>query len=543
MHVDAFFEYCLDHPHPYYTELPPSYAAVCDSRDGVPLEEDLALRALVPEWKPKRGRKRAEGRGYADEGSSKRPQLDTSEGTLQPVSCATHSFPQSAIPFSAFPDEMESTDPWMAAASSFGTDGASDAATHQIQELRWRPLERDASPAGYPQSAIIPSTHVSSDIYAPTEPRSAVTPSSNEKPRSRRRHGPAVSSAWLGNSGSSNGKTRGRPPNRGTISGPFSSFPVNPNRTPQSNNQKSDAKPPLQIAFDNDPPYQQSPTPFAPINVRPSKLQLQVPQHSGAPVRLATPPTLLVNGIEDAGRPLDGKSTNAASGPAGSNLSFHHDNKFSFPGANLAADDVIRILSTELLGGKLVGRSAPLSSDEARALASSVVTNLVDLYAKSSLGSPILMTALHLGQGHHFGFTEVAPGSITVNVNASPVRNIEGSALLGINGPPQGAIYTISYEYQHPSRISTKVTCTDIDIGHVGAVHPDTTTKLADTSSDVKALDDMTDAEFEVDCAENDVSDATWKQRYMKLRAQLQRKERALSQYKRKILESVMTDI
>lgn len=32
---------------------------------------------------------------------------------------------------------------------------------------------------------------------------------------------------------------------------------------------------------------------------KPSKLQLQVPEHSGGPVRLATPPRLLINGESD----------------------------------------------------------------------------------------------------------------------------------------------------------------------------------------------------------------------------------------------------
>src|SRR5699024_1340815 len=104
------------------------------------------------------------------------------------------------------------------------------------------------------------------------------------------------------------------------------------------------------------------------------------------------------------------------------------------------------------------------------------------------------------------------------------------------------AVYTISYEYQHPSRISTKVTCSDINIGHMGAVYADNAAKPAD-SNDTRALDGMTDAEFELDCAESDLSNATWKQRYLKLRAQLQKKDRALLQYKRRILESVMTDI
>jgi hypothetical protein len=49
-------------------------------------------------------------------------------------------------------------------------------------------------------------------------------------------------------------------------------------------------------------PRSMRPSPPAPIR-KPSKLQLQVPQHSGAPVRLATPPPkVLLNGFEDGDR-------------------------------------------------------------------------------------------------------------------------------------------------------------------------------------------------------------------------------------------------
>jgi hypothetical protein len=64
-----------------------------------------------------------------------------------------------------------------------------------------------------------------------------------------------------------------------------------------------------------------------------------------------------------------------------------------------------------------------------------------------------------------------------------------------------------------------------------------------DMDNSVIELDSMTDAEYEIDGAESTVSEMTWKQRYMKLRAQMQKRERSLSQYKRKILESVMADI
>lgn len=536
MHVDAFFEYCLGHPHPYYTQLPHPSASVSENRDGVPLDEDLALRALVPEWKPRRGRKRTES-SYSEESSNKRPQLDTSESTLQPNTSANHSavFPQSAIPFSAFPDDIESSDPWMTAGPSFGAAGSSDAApVQQGQDFRWKPLDRDTSPAGYPQSAIIPRGRRTSDILPSTEPRSAVTPASGEKPRSRRRHGPAVSSAWLSNSGSSNGKTRGRPPNKDSAPGPFSSFPVNPIRSQQPHGQMCGSKSPPRIVLDNDSSCYQSPTP-AQANARPSKLQLQVPQHPGAPVRLATPPTLLVNGLDDADRSqVQSKNVDLPNGSRTSArrcLSPNTDGN-NAPRANLSSDDVARILSTELLGAKIVGRSDPLNPDEARALASSVVSNLVDLYSEPSPSSPIIMTALHLGQGNHFEFAKAIPGSITVNVKTGPPGNT-GTGTLG-GDLSQNAVYTISYEYEHTPHVSTKVTCSNIRIGCQEAAKLD---------NDFRGLDDAADAEFEMDSPENDVSEESWKQRYMKLRAQLQRKERALSQYKRKILESVMADI
>lgn len=60
MHVDAFFEYLLDKPHVYYNQIPTPNEVSEFGRDGVPPEEDLALRALLPETRPKRGRRKAE---------------------------------------------------------------------------------------------------------------------------------------------------------------------------------------------------------------------------------------------------------------------------------------------------------------------------------------------------------------------------------------------------------------------------------------------------------------------------------------------------
>lgn len=534
MHVDAFFEFCLGHPHPYYTQLPAASASVSDSRDGVPWEEDLALRALVPQWKPKRGRKRAEDRDLDLEGPTKRPQLDTSVGVLHGGSFPTHSaaFPQSAIPFSAFPDEMEPSDPWMTTTSSFPADAPNG---QQTQDMRWRPLERDASPGGYPQSAIIPRGNDPSDLLVSSEPRSAVTPSCGEKTRSRRRHGPAVSSAWPGSNGSSGGKARGRPPNKGTVSGPFSSFPVNPVRgEPPAPGETSGARSSPAIALDqhsfghfSESQYHQSPTPGQ--GNRPGKLQLQVPQHPGAPVRLATPPTLLVNGVNDA--KVEGHQ-NGPHGPSHmSTVSTNvQDANTKYCPDNMSADELVRLLSNELLHAKVIGRPAPIEPGEARALAATLVERLIDSVSGRAKESSILFCTIHLGLGSHFGVQKTTSGSMVVNIEAEQ--------------PSAGTIYNITHEYNYGSGISTKVTYKNLRIGP-GNDKPDDATRATEQSTNniVEELDDLTDAEFEVDGGENGTSDTTWKQRYLRLRAQMQKKDRSLSQYKRKILESVMAEV
>ncbi|KAL4960313.1 putative ARS binding protein Abp2 [Aspergillus stella-maris] len=552
MHVDAFFEYCLGHQHPYYTQLPQNNAVVSESRDGVPLEEDLALRALVPEWKPKRGRKRAEEKDTSNDRLTKRPQLDTSivfQATPFPAHSAT--FPQSAIPFSAFPEDMESSDPWMAN-SSFPTDVTSDApSTQPGPDLRWKSLDREASPANYPQSAIIPRGHHSSDAFlSAAEPRSAVTPSSGEKSRSRRRHGPAVSSAWPNTATSSTGKMRGRPPNRGTVSGPFSSFPVNPSRSDPSHLHSTAVRPSPTIMLEQDPvssQYHQSPTPIN-GNGKPNKLQLQVPQHSGAPVRLATPPTLLVNGISNESTAvkngLAGFQVEGTNGAVVAN-STSHVSRGSATNIIISPDDVARILAGELLRAKLTGRQIPLNPEEARALASVVVTDLAILYSKLPSGAAALTSALHLGLGPYFGYSGVMDNTLTVHTKPRPKPTNNEFAVGG-----QGTVYSLSVEYRNRSGYLSKVSFEDLHIGNAGG-NPSMGTGALDSHSrqqddlddGVAELDSLTDAEYEVDNGDGVVTEATWKQRYIKLRAQMQKRERSLSQYKKKILESVMADI
>lgn len=447
MHIDAFFEYMLGKQHPYYLQVPPTHDPFPEEgRDGVPLEEDLAIRALDPKFKPKRGRRKAddaeeEQEAEFDTPARKRPQLDTSipfGNVLQP---------QSAYPTSAHPDHMGGFltphDPWTAASAI--TPASALNASHRLKQqdnltpysaspmsgghqLRWRHnTQEPATP--HPLSAVTPS----SAHHFFDEPQSAVTPSS-ARPRARRRHGPAVSSAWSASSTTAGGKPRGRPPsNRSTRDGPFVTFPVNPSRegTPVDVQRHTGALTPIVERAQSgspapEPVFRFPPTPASAIppstgespvisagGTQRQRLSLQVPQNIGNPVRLITP-TVLVNG-EDA-TPSTAAASSAIS--FGSERSFsthsfggntHHNFHGHFTPVETPArpqppprshsdatvptstpslpliplDTLNRALAAELIRAPLIGRRKRLRGNEAKNLASSI---LLPLYTKPSAG-------------------------------------------------------------------------------------------------------------------------------------------------------------
>jgi len=315
MHVDAFFEYLMDRPHPYWTEIPLETTPIAETgRDGVAAEDDMALRALLPQIKPRRGRRKPE-----DEETGKSPsQRPSPLHDEYPPSAR----PDASEPWSAHPDGRGSVflfpsapDP-MRLNASMGQPPAPHWSSNDIAQT---PLT--AYP--HPQSALTPITRNS--FWAdPSEPRSAITPS---KPRSTsRRHGAkVVSSAWRSGGAGSTGKTRGRPPisRGGNPDGPFSAFPAIsevqtptfklPSPTPDKQISQSAITPstrtnpspgPSHTRLSTIPP---PPAPSAPPvhilsqpsptqeNAQPrpakrSRLSLQVPERVGGEVRLATPP-------------------------------------------------------------------------------------------------------------------------------------------------------------------------------------------------------------------------------------------------------------
>jgi len=312
MHVDAFFEYLLNKPHVYWAQVPSVNEPASEfGRDGVAPEEDLALRALLPETRPKRGRRKAEDRDNdsdAGRSPSQRRRLDSPTLSEDFMIARASLIPEngahgtSHLGFhQAFDDRIV---PW----------SATEVRAPQLPDsFRWAHPEDAQTPmSAYPRSAITPSLN-RTNLWNDGS-RSAITPN---KPRSRRRHGPAVSSAWPSSGGAASGKLRGRPPsNRSVTDGPFSTFPANPgSRDVPTINLRDNTPTATPIVSNSNTPHffptemsTSTPNPPDPPghNGRPNRLHLQVPQRQGGSVRLATPPAaVLSNGEEGTGMQND----------------------------------------------------------------------------------------------------------------------------------------------------------------------------------------------------------------------------------------------
>ncbi|KAJ9193936.1 hypothetical protein DTO027B5_5529 [Paecilomyces variotii] len=546
MHIDAFFEYCLGHPHNYYTQIP-SDRMPSESRDGVPLEEDLALTSLLPEWKPKRGRRKAED--SEDSRTPKRPMLDTSMAGLHSVDISSHAanFPHSAIPFSAFPGDIDATDPWVVASPFPHHRSNTGLAIDQSQDFRWRPFERHTSPAAYPHSAILPANRHASEEFMAVEPRSAVIPASAERNRTRRRHGPAISSAWSTH-GNSPRKTRGRPPNKATTSsGQFSTFQVDTGPIVSSFAETPVARssPALAPQNGNDTgrrsssPPQRQPLPQQPIS-KATKLQLQVPQLPSGPVRLATPPTLLINGVDSAsGSPAADKySTNGsvASTPRYGTVRRKSDaeTEGEQPSRRVYIDSLVKLFSRRLLHGKLVGRPAPLTSEEATDMAESVVKKLSSSFFGINPDSMSLLCAVHLGIGGQcMNYGSCGPLTVKMQPNTSTTEPQSSTMNVLRNWH-----YIISYEYcPAPGIVMNAI------YDSTGATTTIKDTVFPDDLNDTTTIDDLSHDDIDDDEITSSTSESTWKQRYLKLKKQMRKKDQALGQYKRNILQAVMGDM
>lgn len=263
MHVKAFFEYVMGIENEYWMEIPTEPNILRQPlREGIAMEDDMALRALMPHIRPKRGRKRPE---------------DAEENKNSPAQR------QRLSPGSAIDDMHAPASAWP------HTDVA------QTPLVRW------------PQSAATPTMRNGFWGDDSLEPKSAITPS---RPN-QRRGAKNVSSAWKLGGQDSGGKTRGRPPiNRTPIDTPtVAMFPwmmtKDTSSMPQGSPMSQYANVPMSATSQHDAsgnrPFVMIPEataasqqprsaqPGSAKSARPS-ISLQVPERAGAAVRLATPP-------------------------------------------------------------------------------------------------------------------------------------------------------------------------------------------------------------------------------------------------------------
>lgn len=421
MHMDAFFAYCNGKPHIYYSQIPVGQDLHAESaRDGVPLEEDLALRALHPESRPKRGRKKAEEKDAEGDlmlSPAKRPRIETSLDSADFDSFGgEHSdlFPSNTVPSSAHQDEADQYDrqfdAWTTATPAItpGSIGGglpvqspsyrpTNSAKLGGQQFRWRLNAQEANtPATpYPHSAVTPGTsHLPDSAIA--EPMSAITPvSSTGRGRVRRRHGPAVSSAWPSGGNVLTGKFRGRPPsNRAGRDGPFTTFLANPKARPGSAidvPRSSQVLTPVSGREENQvdrqlsqsAPQQIATSAHKQGQVKRAGLQLQVPERSGGSVRLATP-TVLVNGGETGAvpGPFVVNHSDDAESDADSSFLSRPGNAAHQLSTSRQENELVRCLATRL--AKTVffmgGSSRLVDCGLARRLAESAIGNLKYAY-------------------------------------------------------------------------------------------------------------------------------------------------------------------
>lgn len=330
MHIDAFFDYLLGNPHPYWTDVPTDPNPVLEEgRDGVAAEDDMALRSLMPQIRPRRGRKRPENED-SSRSPSQRPRTESGGedlggagsgggGGIQPLDLWP-AHPGAASGPAVFPSPSQ--DQFARLNLNMGAPGAAWGGENFTQT----PLIAQS------YSAMTPSPGNGFWPGQPADTKPAAAPS---KPKNKRHGAKVVSSAWRSGGPGGPGKTRGRPPlNRQNTSStsdasPFHAFPaqssptydhVSPHMTPNitaavlaasPNHPAASLAPEPQshlimnqqhAAFDASMQDQSHPRTLRSAR---SRLSLQVPERPGAEVRLASPPgstgpppVVMINGRE-----------------------------------------------------------------------------------------------------------------------------------------------------------------------------------------------------------------------------------------------------
>ncbi|KKY18127.1 putative ars binding protein [Phaeomoniella chlamydospora] len=564
MHIDAFFKYLLGKDHIYFNRIPSiTNEGTYEPRDDVPPEEDLAIRALLPTWKPKRGRKKASGKedtDIEDHRPAKRPHIEISPAMLEYQGLESASmFPQGDMTWSAFPEDPEAQDPWGHAGLAISGAAAPSHSGHMGNSLATNRWQRGVSPSAYPQSAIEPSFNIEQAFDIP-EPRSAVDNNSSGKlGRGRKnRNAMALSSAWnyAGISSSSSArarKARGRrPANQYDSDGSFTTFSVNESQKHHSSFGSQNGRPPSRPpSVTGSVKSVQLHTP-TPQSGRPTKLQLQVPQHQGGPIRLATPPSVIINGPSA----LVSSSTNQ-SGRASADFFRTPDGVETIPDTNesehpqgqeehlpmfdLTIDDVIHAFAARILRGKITGRPAgSMTLEEATLIATKALEQLHhDWPADISSDAFVVRCGTLLGLSADLGLGSGTAGIVSVKSMPQPLEGHQQRRARANRTQDRGAVeYVLNFDVIYANAISSSVQIHNIFVPlHV---YPENfEEELEALRAAITEGHSMNSADG---VSKNQLPDEkSWRDKYLELQNEIKRKDEIIRKMRRRVFEVVMS--
>ncbi|KAF4553964.1 putative ARS-binding protein [Elsinoe fawcettii] len=395
-HIDAFFFYLLGKPHEYYQEIPPlSDPHPADGRDGIQAGEDLALRALDPRLRPKRGRKRVES--SMDELPPAQRHAFT---TLPDSHRATFSTPLSAVPRSAFPNSAMTDrmhDPWSSnstqfpsalglsaleprsAFSAFAADPRIDSMPTPVIANRinkWNLTGGSASSHSAVGTPMTPSPLLQPPAQSPHMNRNMPSPSQARRAQPTPSNRPSTSAATSSAAAAATRAASGL-----GLALDTTYVPPQANMTDQPTSAVSAAS--------------------TSSRRERQRLQLQVPKHTGAPIRLMTPPapSQQVAAQESAQPSIEmvpgAEDEDAVPLPVPKGC------------IEVAYETLKRSLAADLLRGQVKGQNGPITGLVARQLASTALDR-IGLQNRGRLTLEAVMSAsIHLGLTHMINFEKV----------------------------------------------------------------------------------------------------------------------------------------
>lgn len=479
MHIDAFFSYCFGRNHDYHTRIPPSGDPNGTVRDGIAAEDDLVLKALYPESRARRGRKPIPEQTTENDQPGKRARID-STGKFSPRSSVGQSNGRSGSPLPV--NQVPPQD---------GRESVSRQQTGPPNHFLTFRFDQPSHHPQYPQSAVTPS-YRDSNHYALHEPRSAIIPPSRIHAETGSQRSPHLP-PWAPSNAAQ--PTLHRSSNSGTDAEMAINTPMQP------------------PAGDRADPAAPKPT-----------LTLQVPQNPSGPAPFSAP-TVLINGKDREKPPASGVDL----------TKFRQSYAENSVHAGASIELVAQAVRDQLLCN-VSDSPSTFSPDDVTAIANSLIKHL-ETQCQTRLNPEVfaLYCALFLGVGPNVGVGGPSPFTsfeISRDAPTDPARSIPA------------AHYTVTYRFSIAQNAATQAT----NGGYSASDRLHNSTREGGLSSEGYSREKTGSRNPDDDFDEDDPLDKPgssgpdWKQRYLDLRRQVRKRDEALQQYKKRVLEAVISD-